>query len=411
MQETNISVALLECCLKCNLCTEVCPMYEVNPSYPGPKQAGPDGERYRLKDPAFFDYSLKYCLNCKRCEVVCPSGVKVGDIISVNRLKYGRPSKPLRDLTLASTDFVGSLASPFAGVVNPVLGWGLTKNIMDGVLGVSRQRTFPKYSSQKFVGWFRRSAAQDQERFTRKVHYFHGCYVNYNYPQLGKDFVRLMNACGYGVQLLDKEKCCGVALIANGYGKQAEKQAKVNLASIAKAGTDVLTTSSTCTFTMRDEYDHVLGLDSGVAREKVMLTTKWLFDRIEAGEIKLAFRDDFHLHAAYHTACHMQKMGWQQYSISLLKMIPGLELDVLDQHCCGISGTFGYKKENFEYSKEIGGKLFADIAASGAEAVATDCETCKWQIEQFAGLPVLNPVSILAEAIDFEKTQQLNENK
>ena len=44
-------------------------MMEVNPLYPGPKQAGPDGERYRLKDPAFFDNALKYCLNCKRCEV------------------------------------------------------------------------------------------------------------------------------------------------------------------------------------------------------------------------------------------------------------------------------------------------------------------------------------------------------
>ena len=69
-----------ECCLKCDLCTAVCPMKAVNPHYPGPKQAGPDGERYRLKDPAFFDLTLKYCLNCKRCEVACPSGVKVGDI-------------------------------------------------------------------------------------------------------------------------------------------------------------------------------------------------------------------------------------------------------------------------------------------------------------------------------------------
>ena len=72
----------LEQCLKCNLCTLVCPMMEVNPDYPGPKKAGPDGERYRLKDPAFFDYALKYCLNCKRCEVACPSGVDVADLDS-----------------------------------------------------------------------------------------------------------------------------------------------------------------------------------------------------------------------------------------------------------------------------------------------------------------------------------------
>ena len=47
-------------CVKCTLCTAYCPMAAVNPFYIGPKQAGPDGERYRLKDKAFYDYALKY---------------------------------------------------------------------------------------------------------------------------------------------------------------------------------------------------------------------------------------------------------------------------------------------------------------------------------------------------------------
>ena len=161
---------------------------------------------------------------------------------------------------------------------------------------------------------------------------------------------------------------------------------------------------------MRDEYEGVLGLDNSSQRDKILLTTKWLFDKIEAGEIKLAFKQDFKMKAAYHTACHMQKMGWQQYSIQLLRMIPGLELTVLEQHCCGISGTFGFKKENYEFSKAIGQTLFEDIKAAAPEAVITDCETCKWQIEQFTKVPTFNPINILAQAIDFEKTQTLNAN-
>ena len=105
----------------------------------------------------------------------------------------------------------------------------------------------------------------------------------------------------------------------------------------------------------------------------------------------------------------MQKMGWQQYSIQLLKMIPGLELTVLEQRCCGIAGTFGFKKENYAFSQKVGEPLFALIKDAGVEAVATDCETCKWQIEASTGLPVLNPISILAEAIDVEKTRKANE--
>ena len=93
-------------------------------------------------------------------------------------------------------------------------------------------------------------------------------------------------------------------------------------------------------------------------------------------------------------------MGWQLYSIELLRMIPGVTLTVLDQNCCGISGTFGFKKENYGFSQKIGSKLFEDIRTSNPEYVATDCETCKWQIEMSTGIPVLNPIEILAEAIE-----------
>ena len=410
MQENNISPNNFENCLKCNICTEVCPMMAANPHYPGPKQAGPDGERYRLKDPAFYDLTLKYCLNCKRCEVACPSGVKVGDIIQIARLKHGRQTRPIRDTALASTDFVGTLASAFAPVANPLLKSAPVKGVLD-VLGVDRRRTFPAYSSQKFVDWFR-NEAPSQEGFRRYVSYFHGCYANYNYPALGRAFVTLLNACGYGVRLLDKEKCCGVALISNGMGAQATRQAKVNLASIRKALKDgseaVLTSSSTCTFTMRDEYSHILGLAADDVRGKLTLAVKFLFDKVETGAVRLAFKPEWHASFAYHTACHMQKLGWQLCSTGLLRKIPGLKLAVLPQECCGIAGTFGFKKENYPYSQKIGEKLFRVIRGSGASAVVTDCETCKWQIEMGTGYAVHNPIEVLVSALDIEKTTQLN---
>lgn len=410
MQENNISPNNFENCLKCNICTEVCPMMAANPHYPGPKQAGPDGERYRLKDPAFYDLTLKYCLNCKRCEVACPSGVKVGDIIQIARLKHGRQTRPIRDTALASTDFVGTLASAFAPVANPLLKSAPVKGVLD-VLGVDRRRTFPAYSSQKFVDWFR-NEAPSQEGFRRYVSYFHGCYANYNYPALGRAFVTLLNACGYGVRLLDKEKCCGVALISNGMGAQATRQAKVNLASIRKALEDgseaVLTSSSTCTFTMRDEYSHILGLAAGDVRGNLTLAVKFLFDKVETGAVRLAFKPGWHASFAYHTACHMQKLGWQLCSTGLLRRIPGLKLAVLPQECCGIAGTFGFKKENYPYSQKIGEKLFRAIRGSGASAVVTDCETCKWQIEMGTGYAVHNPIEVLVSALDIEKTTQLN---
>lgn len=383
-------------------------MMEANPLYPGPKQAGPDELRYRIKDSAFFDNSLKYCLNCKRCEVACPSGVKVGDIVARAKIKYGHSQHKMRDLMLSSTDLVGGMATTFAPIVNLALSLDITKSVLDSTFGVSAHASMPKYASKRFEQWFKKVKAS-QEGYSRFVEYFHGCYVNYNYPQLGQDFVTLMNACGYGVHILEKQKCCGVALIANGFASQATSAAKANLASIRKASQPVLTTSSSCTLTIKEEYSTILDQDTSDIQSKVQMAVKWLYDRIDRGEVRLAFRKDFKMKAAYHTPCHLQKLGNQIYSIALLKMIPGLDLKVLEQKCCGISGTFGFKKENYAISQKIGSQLYERIYAANPEVVITDCETCKWQIEGACEIPVFNPISILVQALDIEQTTKLNE--
>ena len=325
--------------MKCTVCTAYCPVLQVNPLYPGPKQAGPDGERLRLKDPYFFNYALKYCLNCKRCEVACPSGVDVADLIQ---------------------------------------------------------------SARSFEGWLGRRR-KEQAAFPEQVAYFHGCYVNYNYPQLGKDLVKVLNALGVGVQLLEKEKCCGIALITNGLSKQATKQATHNVEVLKKAvvdaGLKVITTSSTCTLTLRDEYPNLLGVDNSEVRDAIQMAVRFIFEKLEKGAT-LKFKADYHKKVAYHVPCHMEKLGWGVFTEKLLRMIPGVEFTLLESACCGIAGTYGFKKENYESSQAIGAALFEQIKNVNPDVVACDCETCKWQIEMSTGYTVMNPISILAEAIE-----------
>ena len=400
-QEYTESLYNFEECTKCTICTAYCPVLQVNPLYPGPKQAGPDGERLRLRDPGFFDESLKYCLGCKRCEVYCPSEVNVADLIQSARLKYDTTPPRLRDRMLASTDFMGKLARPVAPVVNAVTGLPLAKTAMDVALRIDRHRTFPQYSARSFEGWLKRRK-KEQAAFSEQVAYYHGCYVNYNYPQLGKDLVKVLNALGVGVQLLEKEKCCGIALISNRLSKLAVKNATHNVAQLAQAvdkGLKVLTTSSTCTLTMREEYPNLLGVENAGVKDSILMATRYIYEKLEQGAT-LPFRADFHKKVAYHTPCHMQRLGWGIFSQKLLQMIPGVELILLDQACCGISGTYGFKKENYATSQAIGEPLFEQIRSVNPDVVACDCETCKWQIEMSSGYKVENPISILAEAIE-----------
>ena len=104
----------------------------------------------------------------------------------------------------------------------------------------------------------------------------------------------------------------------------------------------------------------------------------------------------------------MERMGFTQYSVALLKSIPGVDLVVLNPNCCGIAGTYGFKKENYETSQAIGSRLFAEIENVRPDFVATDCETCKWQIEMSTGIKVKNPVEVLFEALDLDATRKAN---
>ena len=105
----------------------------------------------------------------------------------------------------------------------------------------------------------------------------------------------------------------------------------------------------------------------------------------------------------------MEKLGWAIYSTSLLRMIPGITLRILPSTCCGIAGTYGFKRENYRSSQLIGEPLFRAIKEVAPDVVATDCETCKWQIEMSTKVKVMHPISLLAEALDEEATRAKNQ--
>ena len=289
---------------------------------------------------------------------------------------------------------------PFAPIVNTATSLKPVRQLLDAALKIDHRRTLPKYSFGTFRRWYRSVAAQ-QAQYKDQVAFFHGCFVNYNHPQLGKDLIKVLNAMGTGVQLLSKEKCCGVPLIANGFTDKARKQAITNVESIREAvgvkGIPVIATSSTCTFALRDEYPEVLNVDNKGLRDHIELATRWLWRKLDEG--KTLPLKPLPLKVVYHTPCHMEKMGWTLYTLELLRKIPGLELTVLDSQCCGIAGTYGFKKENYPTSQAIGAPLFRQIEESGADLVVTDCETCKWQIEMSTSLRCEHPITLLAQAL------------
>ncbi|MEW5722062.1 MAG: anaerobic glycerol-3-phosphate dehydrogenase subunit GlpC [Thermodesulfobacteriota bacterium] len=385
-------------CIKCTVCTVYCPVARATPRYPGPKASGPDTERLRIKNPGLVDESLQYCNNCKRCEIACPSDVRIADIIQTAKWKYLRRRVRPRDFLLSRTDLLGRLATLVSPAANAASGSPLVKTLLSRFVRIPRQRTFPRYARGTFARWFRQHAP-DQDRFPEKVVYFHGCYVNYNDHDLGRDVVRVLNALGVGV-IVTREVCCGVPLIAGGYAARARKNARRNLAALSRAvigDAKIVSASSTCVYALKNEYPNFLGLDNSALRDRVEYIAKFLVRRLGAtGGPPLRPLD---LTAAYHAPCHLERLGGAVDTVELLRQIPGLDLKLLPSECCGLAGTYGFKAEFHPIAQAVGADLFERIRALRPEVVVTDCETCKWQIEENTPYQVVHPVTLLARSM------------
>ncbi|MBF0224032.1 MAG: anaerobic glycerol-3-phosphate dehydrogenase subunit C [Desulfobacterales bacterium] len=397
----NIENISFDHCIKCTVCTVYCPVAKVTHLYPGPKQSGPDAERLRIKNPELVDESLKYCNNCKRCEIACPSDVKIADIIQKAKYHYTSKSFSLRNFLLSRTDLMGSFGTFASPALNYFTKLFFTKFLLKTFLNIS-PRSFPTYENGTFVRWYYEHA-RNQNRFSEKVTYFHGCYVNYNNHEIGKTLIRILNLMNIGVMITD-EKCCGVPLIANSSINKAKKNAHFNVKYLAKSVSHdktkkIVLTSSSCAYALKYEYKNLLGVNNSKIYDQIEYITQFIYEKLESNNFILS---TLNIIAAYHAPCHLERMGGTIYTIGLLKKIPGLQLKILNSECCGIAGTYGFKNECNQISQDIGKELFKKINFIQPDVVVTDCETCKWQIEMNTSYEVVHPLTLLARAIRFD---------
>lgn len=396
IKQENIS---FDHCIKCTVCNMYCPVSQASHLFPGPKQSGPDAERLRIKNPELVEASLKYCTNCKRCEIACPSDVKIAEIIQEAKWNYSKVHwfRP-RDFFMSRTDLVGSLATMFSFMVNFIINLRIVKIFMHVLLKIPYGKTFPAYAKGTFSRKFKKEIKKNQQDFLKSVVYFHGCYVNYNNHSLGEKMIKVVNSLGYGVEIT-KEKCCGVPLIANGYIEKAKKNAAFNIKSLSRIPENkkIVSTSSSCAYALKHEYPGFLELDNSTINDRTFYITRFIFDEFMSGNVPEM--KNLGIRAAYHSPCHLERTGGVMYTLNVLKMVPGLDLVVLNSECCGIAGTYGFKNENYRISQDVGKNLFNMINSVHPEFVITDCETCKMQIEMNTEFRVLHPVEILEMAL------------
>ena len=82
----------------------------------------------------------------------------------------------------------------------------------------------------------------------------------------------------------------------------------------------------------------------------------------------------------------------------MLSLIPGIQVYPIEEGCSGMAGTFGLMRQNYRASLRAGWGLIAGSRIPGIAAGATECSTCKIQMEQGTMKPTVHPIKILALA-------------
>jgi glycerol-3-phosphate dehydrogenase subunit C len=385
-------------CIRCATCMAVCPVARVTPLFPGPKQAGPGAERFRRPGEPSVDEWIDLCIGCHLCDMVCSSGVNISELNLLAKAKYlDEKGRPFRDWLLTHSYLYGWLGSLLSPVANWLLRNSAVKWVMEAVLRTDRRRPLPSYEFPSFRQWFK----EHPSKGGKKIAYFYGCYVNTNEVDVGKATVQVLEANGLEITL-PPQKCCGIPMLGNGDFKGARRMGRWNVASLLqtiRSGSDIIFSSTSCGHMIKHEYSRLLNIPgSEEVAQRIFDLFEFLRNLKESGSLNLHFKE-LSLKAAYFAPCHLRSLNIGLPALEILRLIPGLQLDNVDADCCGMGGTFGFKKEKYEISQEIGKDLAEAIDRLSPEIVLTDCEGCRMQIRHLTGLKVLHPVQILRDAL------------
>jgi Fe-S oxidoreductase len=154
-------------------------------------------------------------------------------------------------------------------------------------------------------------------------------------------------------------------------------------------------------FTLKDELVSLSRSDVraiAVARQ-ARLVDELLADAIDDGSLSLpAARDQTSI--VFHGHCHQKAASALTPTVRLLERIPGAQVSVLDAGCCGMAGSFGFEREHYDLSMQIGElRLFPAVRSAPNASVAATGVSCRQQIAHGTGRRAEHPVVLLYKAL------------
>ena len=305
---------------------------------------------------------LDSCLACKGCRGECPSNVDISRIrAEVLEQIHRREGVPLRSFAVARMAAVERLGHLVRPLYNFFAGWGPSAALLKRILRFAAERQIPALSRRTLRQLLRREGfSLTADGRPRRVYLFADEFTNYQEAELGLTFAKLLRRLGYEV-VVPRHVESGRAAISKGCLKLARRFAVRNvhlLADVVTADAPLVGIEPSCILSFRDEYPDLVPQEMRPAA-KALAANCLLFDEFLAREAAAGritadvFRDDS-VEVWLHGHCHQKALVGVEKTVSALKLLRGATVHVIPSGCCGMAGSFGYEKEHYRRSLEIG---------------------------------------------------------
>jgi len=346
--------------------------------------------------------AMDLCVSCKACKSECPSNVDMASLKAEFLYQYQKTNPiSLRSKLIAHNARINAVTHKFAGIYN-FIG---TRSWFKSLIGVHSKRLLPNLKSKTLRQWF---SSIQQKSHSKSIYLFCDEYTNHFDVELGKKTILLLNKLGYKV-FMPAHSESARAYISKGFLEEAKTIATNNVSifsALISNDKPLIGIEPSAILGFRDEYPNLVDANlrstAENLAENVFTIEEFLAKELNAHKIDISKFTTKSETVYYHGHCHQKALSSNTYAETILKMPPNFKVETIDSGCCGMAGSFGYEKEHFDLSQQIGeDRLFPFLRELKKEVIVSASGTsCRHQIRDGVNKTALHPIEILYNALN-----------
>lgn len=368
----------------------------------------------RSTQPNRFNHKEIYevmdlCLSCKGCKSECPSNVDMAKLkAEFLQQYYDANGVPFRSKLIANFTASARLGAIAPSLYNFFVSNKITGGLIKKASSFATERSMPTLYKTTLRAWFKKYRAKNPVKpGNKKVYLFCDEFTNYNDTGIGIKSIMLLEKLGYAVEIPEHEES-GRTWLSKGLIREAQKIVNRNIArlkDLVTADTPLIGIEPSAILTFRDEYIDLAyeeNLEAARAMSKhVYLIDEFIAAQSEQGNITAGQFTSEKRNIVFHGHCQQKALSSVAPSIKLLSLPANYTVTNIPSGCCGMAGSFGFEKEHYEISQQIGELvLFPAVRKQKDDVlIAAPGTSCRHQVKDGTGRKALHPVEILFEAL------------